>query len=63
MVEEGIGQGARQRVRETIAKIQAGGVVAFAEEAKGLPDQMSLLDIDRDEFNFRQRFVIIYIAT
>jgi len=23
---------------------------------------MSLLDIDRDKFNFRRRFVIIYIA-
>jgi hypothetical protein len=26
---------------------------AFAEEAKGLAGQMGLLDIDRDEFNFR----------
>ena len=37
-------------------------VAAFAEEVKGLPGQMSLLDIDRDKFNFRRRFVIIYIA-
>jgi len=28
-------------------------VAAFAEEAEGLPGQMGLFDIDRDEFNFR----------